>query len=145
MIKKKSTQKLPNLEEVLQVVGKFAPSLPKKIAHSLAFFTPKIVFWTIVLIVVLSGYFALFDPQTTRLTTISKLNYYLQLSFNAVASVALLSSISLLKKHSLKGWRMLYYLSLIYLILFLVAADMFGVALVLIFLYLLVQIRPYFT
>lgn len=133
------------LEEIIITVSKLLPSLPKPAAEILIKIMPKLSFWGSILILALTLYFIFFDPQISSLDTLEKTNYYLFLSFCIILSLSLFFSSSSLEKNSVRGWRTIYYLSLIMLLLFTITLNFAGLISLFIIFYILAKIRPYYS
>lgn len=141
----KRTKNIHTLEEIIITVSKILPSLPKPVTEIIIKMMPKIAFWGSVLISVLTLYFIFFDPQINNLDTLEKINYYLFLCFCIILSVSLFFSSSALDKKSVRGWRIVYYLCLILLLLFTITINFAGLISLFLIFYLLSQIRHYYV
>jgi hypothetical protein len=137
-----SKSSLSDLETKLVSFFRLVPSLPSNTKNLIVDYGPYFVLIAGILAILSSGILNLFivgwAPKTYEF---SIYNYYLQIIFDLIAAAVLVLSFKPLQKKQFRGWRILFYLMLLEVVLFIFTINVFGLALCLLTFYLLFQVK----
>lgn len=139
---------LYDLEDRLDALFKKIPLLPNSLKPILVHYAPYAALVVGVLMFIGAGFlqFFFYSPSAQIfLFDVAKYNYYLLAIFNTIAGIILISSYPHLKKRSLKGWRMLFALMLIELLISMFSFNLPSLLFPIIGFYLLFQLKTYYT
>jgi hypothetical protein len=136
------TKSLPDIEDRLNNLFKKAPSLPHEIKNLMVQYGPYLILLGGVLGILASGWLNFFIIGfTPKLLEVSLINYYLQIILNIIASVILLFAFKPLLEKKQQGWRMLFYLNLLEVVILIFTVNLSGLLISLLGFYLLFQVR----
>lgn len=133
---------LGRLEEFVEVLASKLPGLPTEVRGAIVVWGPFIVL-AVALLTLANLALVFFEGALPG--TLGIFNYYLMQLVNLIFGLALLSSFRPLQQKKLTGWRTLFFLNSLYLLLSLVIFGFSNILLIALSYYLLFQVRPYFS
>lgn len=126
------------LEEFLEFLFGKLPSLPTDVKNLLVTYVPYTVL--IAALVILANVALTFIEGATP-GVLGYYNYYLIQIANLIFGLALLSSFRLLQQNRLAGWRSLFFLNSLYLLLSVVLFGLDNLLIIALFYYVLFQLK----
>lgn len=138
---------LSNLETRLEALYKKAPSLPAEVKEACVSYAPALMLIGGILTLLTSGLLKLFYypvPPAYLGSGFASYNYYLEIAFNIIAALIMIISYQHLKKRTLKGWRLLFYLTILNLLFALSSLNFINVIGTIVFFYFLFQLKPFY-
>ena len=135
-----------DLETKLDGFFHLAPPLPADIKDLIVNYGPYLALVGGILGILSSGILNFFIVGwAPKMYEFSLYNYYLQVVFNLIAAVILLLAFKPLQNKKLRGWRMLFYLTLLEVILLIFTINVAGLIFCFLSLYLLFQVKDKYS
>ncbi len=129
--------------------GMFArlPSLPSDIIQLILLYGPYLVLIGGVLSIAGSGILRIFTgaPLSFDVNGLNTYNYYLLVLLNIIYGVVLVSAFKPLMDRRMRGWRTLFYISLLYAAFSILSLDLLGLIGPLLSFYVLFQIKSRYS
>ena len=137
---------LNDLEIRLQAIYSRLPHLPSDIISLSVDYCPYVILVSGVLTLLTSGILKLYTLGLPLIFSdgIIGINIFLGMIFNLVAAIILIFDFKPLKDRQIRGWRTLFYLNLLLMLLSLISFDLFSLIIPLAGFYLLFQIKHYY-
>lgn len=133
---------LADLEASFVLLFAKLPRLPEKLTTIINTYISYLVLIYAIYLIVVSGIYKLYTHAVVL--DLIGINTLLSISFNAVSAVILFLSIKPLRKKHILGWQMIFYLSLLQMLVSVFSFSLSSLLPPLFCLYILFQLKPFY-